>query len=112
MRKVSVIVPVFNAEKTLHRCVDSILTQTYSNFELILIDDGSQDQSGSICDDYAKIDERVTVVHKENGGPSSSRNKGLNICSGDYVCFVDADDRVEEGYIESFFRFDINVEKS
>jgi len=112
MRKISVIVPVYNAEKTLRRCVDSILIQTYSNFELILVDDGSQDHSGLICDDYVKIDERVVVVHKENGGPSSSRNKGLNTCSGEYVCFVDADDWVEERYIESFFHSEINVEKA
>lgn len=92
MPKVSVIVPVYNAEKTLHRCVDSILAQTFSDFELILINDGSIDGSRKICDDYALKDFRVVVIHKENGGVSSARNKGLDVAQGEWITFVDSDD--------------------
>lgn len=89
---VSVIVPVYNVEPYLHKCVDSINCQTYSNLEIILVDDGSTDGCGVICDDYAKVDSRIRVIHKENGGPGSARNSGLNICTGEYVMFVDSDD--------------------
>lgn len=90
--KISVIVPVYKAEKYLHRCVDSILAQTFTNFEIILVDDGSPDKSGEICDEYAAKDSRVRVFHKENGGVSSARNLGLENTSGEWVLFVDADD--------------------
>lgn len=90
--KISVIVPVYNAEKYLPRCIDSILTQCFTNIELLLIDDGSKDKSGDICDGYAEKDKRVIVFHKENGGVSSARNLGLDKATGDYVTFVDADD--------------------
>jgi glycosyltransferase involved in cell wall biosynthesis len=96
---VSVIVPVYKAEKWLHRCVDSILAQTMENFELLLIDDGSPDRSGEICDEYAAKDSRVRVFHKENGGVSSARNLGLDNAQGEWISFVDADDLVEENYI-------------
>ena len=97
---VSVIVPVFKAEKFLERCVSSILSQTYENFELILVDDGSPDGSPALCDTLAKTDKRIIVIHKENGGPSSARNAGLEKAKGEYVCFVDSDDAVDERYVE------------
>ena len=92
----SVIVPVYNVEAYLPRCVDSILAQTYSNLEVILVDDGAKDKSGAICDDYAARDSRVKVIHKENGGLSSARNAGLDVAKGDYIAFVDSDDWVKE----------------
>lgn len=90
--KISVIVPVYNVEEYLKRCVDSILCQTFSDLEIILVDDGSPDNCGAICDEYAKKDERVKVIHKQNGGLSSARNAGLEIASGEYIAFVDSDD--------------------
>ena len=101
--KISVIVPVYNAEKYLHRCIDSILNQTFPDFELLLIDDGSKDQSGEICDEYAKKDSRVKVFHKENGGVSSARNVGIDNAVGEYICFCDSDDWVEKTWLLSFF---------
>jgi len=89
---ISVIVPVYNVEKYLNRCVDSIINQTYKNLEIILIDDGSTDNSGKICDTYSQQDKRITVIHKNNGGQGSARNIGLDICKGDYIGFVDSDD--------------------
>lgn len=93
--QISVIVPVYKAEAYLHRCVDSILAQTFQDFEVLLVDDGSPDRSGEICDEYARKDKRVRVFHKENGGVSSARNIGLDNLNGEYVCFVDSDDWVE-----------------
>lgn len=93
--KVSVIVPVYNAEKYLRRCIDSILGQTFTDFELLLIDDGSKDSSGRICDEYAEKDGRVRVFHKENGGVSAARNLGLDNANGEWISFVDADDWVD-----------------
>lgn len=90
--KISVIVPVYNVEKYLRRCIDSILAQTFTDFEVLLIDDGSTDTSGKICDEYAEKDNRVRVFHKKNGGVSSARNKGLDNARGEWICFVDADD--------------------
>lgn len=91
----SVIVPVYNVEKYVGRCVDSILAQTYENLEVILVDDGATDSSGTVCDAYAAKDCRVLVIHKENGGLSSARNAGLDICRGEYIAFVDSDDWIE-----------------
>lgn len=99
--KISVIVPVYNAEKWLQRCVDSILAQTFTEFELLLIDDGSTDKSLDICKNYAKNDTRIKVVHKNNGGVSSARNLGLDKASGKYVTFVDADDWVGTEYLNN-----------
>ena len=91
---ISIIVPVYKVEKYLRRCIDSILAQTYQNIEVLLIDDGSPDNSGEICDEYAERDSRVRVFHKPNGGVSSARNLGLKEAKGQYIGFVDADDRL------------------
>lgn len=93
--KISVIVPVYNVEEYLARCVDSILAQTYENLEVILVDDGATDTSGAICDDFAAKDSRVWVIHKENGGLSSARNAGLEAATGEYIAFADSDDWIE-----------------
>jgi len=103
--KYSVIVPVYNAEATLLRCVNSILAQTYPNFELILIDDGSTDTSSDIIDHYAALDSRIQAIHKSNGGVSSARNAGLAISSGEWVIFADSDDEILSGWIQSFDDF-------
>ena len=96
MSLLSIIVPVYQVEQYLEKCIKSILQQTFSDFELILIDDGSKDGSGKICDDYAKLDKRIKVIHQENQGVSSARNAGLNIAKGRYIAFVDADDWIEK----------------
>lgn len=102
--KISIIVPVYNVEKYLSRCIDSILAQTFTDFELLLIDDGSKDKSGEICDEYTKKDDRVRVFHKENGGASSARNLGLDYANGKYVVFVDSDDYISVSYLDSFYK--------
>lgn len=96
---ISVIIPVYNVEKFLKRCVDSVLNQTYENIEIILVDDGSEDMSPAICDEYATADARIRVVHKDNGGSSTARNEALRIMNGEFVCFVDSDDFVSCDYI-------------
>lgn len=98
--KISVIVPVYNVEKYLPRCIDSILSQTFTDFELILIDDGSPDNSGKICDEYAEKDSRVRVFHKPNGGVSSARNLGLDKASGEWITFIDSDDYIEQDFLD------------
>lgn len=98
---ISVIVPVYKVEKYIDKCVNSILNQTYKNFELILIDDGSPDKCPLICDNYAKDDERVKVLHKKNGGLSDARNFGLDYACGEYVTFIDSDDIVAPEYLET-----------
>lgn len=103
MPKVSIIVPVYNTKDYLHRCVDSILAQTFTDFELLLIDDGSTDSSGIICDNYSQIDSRVRVFHKKNGGVSSARNIGLDNANGEWITFVDSDDWVAAAYIEKLY---------
>ncbi len=92
MDKISVIVPIYKVENYLKKCINSIINQSYRNLEIILVDDGSPDNCGKICDEYAKQDKRIVVIHKENGGLSDARNKGLEIASGDYISFVDSDD--------------------
>lgn len=98
---ISIIVPVYNADKFLSKCLDSILTQTYNNIEIILVNDGSSDKSGEICDEYAEKDSRIKVIHKENGGQSTARNCALDICKGDYIGFVDADDWISSDMFET-----------
>lgn len=98
--KVSIIVPVYNTEKYLSQCVDSILRQTWSDWELLLVDDGSTDGSGALCDAYAVQDERVRVFHQPNGGVSSARNYGVEQAQGDWVCYVDSDDEVMPDYVK------------
>lgn len=97
---ISVIVPVYKVEPYLRKCVDSILNQTYTNLEVILVDDGSPDNCGAICDEYARKDSRVRVIHKENGGQASARNAALEVSSGEYVAFVDGDDWLDEHLYE------------
>ena len=102
MPKVSIIVPVYNTEKYLARCIDSILAQTFTDFELILVNDGSKDNSGKICDEYAQKDSRIVVIHKENGGVSSARNKGIDVAQGEWISFVDSDDWISSDFLSSF----------
>lgn len=99
---ISIIVPVYNSEKTLHRCVDSILNQTFDDWELLLIDDGSKDSSGDICDYYSSKDKRIRTFHKENGGASSARNLGLDNACGDWVTFCDSDDFVYPDWLNNY----------
>lgn len=94
--KISVIIPIYKVEQYLRRCIDSVLGQTHKNLEIILIDDGSPDSCGRICDEYKRIDDRIIVIHKENGGLSDARNAGLDIATGEYIGFVDSDDWIEE----------------
>ena len=98
---VSCIIPVYNTEKYLPRCIESVLAQTFVDWETLLIDDGSTDASGSICDEYAAKDERIRVFHKENGGISSARNLGLNYAQGEWIFFVDSDDSLPKTSLES-----------
>ena len=99
----SVIVPIYNVEQYLINCIDSIIAQNFENFEVILVDDGSPDNCGKICDEYAKKDKRIKVVHKENGGLSDARNAGLKIARGKYISFIDSDDTIEEGMYENLY---------
>ena len=101
--KISIIVPVYKVEQYLPRCIDSILAQTFTDFELLLIDDGSPDRSGEICDEYALKDSRIRVFHKENGGVSSARNMGLDNAKGEWIAFVDSDDVVTSAYLMDMF---------
>lgn len=100
MKKVSVIIPVYNVEKYFNQCMESVFSQTYANLEIILVDDGSTDNSGTMCDGYKEKDQRIVVIHKQNGGLSSARNAALEIATGEYVCFIDSDDFVENNLIE------------
>lgn len=111
--KISIIVPIYKVEQYLNRCVDSIINQTYQNLEIFLVDDGSPDKCGVICDNYAEKDNRIKVIHKLNGGLSDARNVALDLVSGDYVMFVDSDDWIEpntcENLIELLNRFDADI---
>ena len=98
---ISVIIPVYNVESYLKRCIDSILNQTYKNLEIIIVDDGSTDASGQICDEYEKADSRIKVLHKENGGQGSARNMALDMCTGEYIAFVDSDDYILDNMYET-----------
>lgn len=103
--KVTIIVPIYNVKHFLPKCIESILSQTYKNIELILVNDGSKDGSGEICEKYGEQDSRIKVLHKDNGGLSDARNKGLELATGTYVSFIDGDDWVEEDMIENLLRF-------
>ncbi len=102
---ISVIIPVYNVEKYLVRCIESVCGQSYQNIEIILIDDGSTDRSGQICEDKSKEDNRIIVFHKKNGGQGTARNKGLDLCTGEYITFLDSDDMMEASCIEELYRF-------
>lgn len=99
---ISVIVPVYKAEKVIARCIESVIAQEYQDWELILVDDGSPDRSGEICDEYAKKDARIRVIHQKNAGASAARNHGMDEAKGEYICFIDADDYVTERYLADF----------
>lgn len=101
---ISIIVPVYNVEQYLPRCIDSILAQSFPDFELILVEDGSPDNCGVICDEYAARDNRVRVIHKENGGVSSARNAGLDAAAGEYIMFCDSDDYVSPDWVQQLYR--------
>lgn len=101
MTLVSVIVPIYNVDKYLRRCIDSIVNQTLRDIEIILVDDGSLDSCPTICDEYALVDKRIKVIHKQNGGLSSARNSGFETCSGEWVCFIDSDDWLIDCHLSS-----------
>lgn len=101
---ISVIIPVYNCEKFINRCVESVLKQSYKEFELILVNDGSTDSSGEICEELKSHDDRIHVIHKVNGGVSSARNAGLNIAQGEYIAFIDADDWVDSNYLSALIK--------
>lgn len=100
---ISIIVPIYNVGRYLEQCLISILEQTYRNLEIILIDDGSTDTSGAICDSYQKNDDRIKVIHQKNGGLSRARNVGIKLAQGTYLAFVDSDDWIEKDYIEKMY---------
>lgn len=100
---ISVIIPIYKVEQYLNECIDSVLCQTYENLEIILVDDGSPDRCGEICEEYKKKDNRITVLHKDNGGLSDARNAGLDICKGEFISFVDSDDYVSNVFIETLY---------
>ena len=104
MAEISIIVPVYNVEKYIRKCVDSIIAQTFSDIEIILVDDGSTDSSGIICDEYSSIDSRIRVIHKKNGGLSSARNTGIEEATGDYLGFIDSDDYISSDMFEVLYR--------
>ena len=112
-KKISVIVPVYNVEEYLKECVESLISQTWDNYEIILVDDGSTDSSGKICDFYAMSNENISVIHKKNGGLSSARNAGIPFATGKYIAFVDSDDKVHQDYlkimIELMIKYDADL---
>ena len=97
---ISLVIPVYNVEKYLDKCMESVLAQTYDNYEVILVDDGSTDNSGKMCDEYAERDSRVTVYHQKNSGVSVARNVGIENAKGEFISFIDSDDWVDESYLE------------
>ena len=110
MPKISVVVPVYNVEKYIRECIDSLLNQSFSDFELILVDDGSTDFSGNICDSYKEQDARIKVFHKKNGGVSSARNLGIEKSVGIWIAFVDSDDYVDGKYLENLYKSACNCD--
>lgn len=110
---ISIVIPIYNVEKYLYKCLESVINQTYKKLEIILVDDGSLDNCGRICDEYATIDKRVKVIHKKNGGLSDARNAGIDIATGKYIAFIDSDDYVDLDYIEYLYnliiKFNVNM---
>lgn len=100
---ISIVLPIYNVENYIEKCMESVLNQTYKNIEIILVDDGSPDNCPIICDQYVKEDNRVKVVHKENGGLSDARNAGIKVANGDYITFIDSDDYVDKDYVEFLY---------
>ena len=110
---ITVIIPIYNVQQYLPKCIESVLNQTYSNLEIILVDDGSSDLSGSICDEYAERDKRIKVVHQETGGVSSARNTGLDHATGEFICWVDSDDYISSSLVAELYalvmKYDVNI---
>lgn len=106
--KISIIIPIYNSEKYLRQCLNSVQSQTFADFEVLLINDGSNDNSGKICDEYAAKDTRIKVFHKENGGVSSARNLGIDEAEGEWICFVDSDDVLEENYLTTLVKSSVD----
>jgi glycosyltransferase involved in cell wall biosynthesis len=102
--KVSIVIPVYGVEKYIGACIRSLQAQTYTNLEIILVDDGGKDRSAAICEEYAAVDNRIRVIHKPNGGAASARNVGIDAATGAFICFVDGDDVVEENYVEHLWK--------
>lgn len=100
MNKVSIILPIYNVEKYLEKCVNSVINQTYQNIEIILVDDGSKDSSGRICDELVESDNRIKVIHKKNGGLASARNAGYEVATGEYLMYIDSDDVIKNDIAE------------
>lgn len=107
---VSVILPIYNVEQYLEECIESVIRQSYKRLEIILVDDGSTDNSSSICDRYAKLDSRIKVIHKENGGLSDARNKGILASTGSYIALVDSDDLIADTFVENLYNACINAQ--
>ena len=101
---ISIVIPVYKVEKYLEKCIESIINQTYKNLEIIIVDDGSPDNCPQMCDEFAKSDKRIKVIHKENGGLSDARNAGIDIATGKYITFIDSDDYVSDDYVEYMYR--------
>ncbi len=101
---ISVVIPAYNVGKYIDKCIDTVLTQTYSNIEIILVDDGATDDTAEICDNYAKKDNRVKVIHKKNGGLSDARNAGIDAAKGKYITFIDSDDYIADDYVEFLYK--------
>ena len=108
--KVTVIIPVYNSGKYISKCIESVLSQTYKNIEIILVNDGSKDNSGEICEKYKSLDKRIQVFHRVNSGVSASRNYGISKSTGKYICFIDSDDWIESRFIENFFKNGIEID--
>ncbi|UOK56378.1 glycosyltransferase [Bacillus sp. OVS6] len=108
MPAISIVVPIYNVEKYLHKCIDSILSQNFTDLEIVLVNDGSTDSCGRICDEYSIKDNRVKVIHKKNGGLSDARNTGIEISTGDFIGFVDSDDWVEPNMYETLYNLCIS----
>lgn len=106
---ISVIIPVYNAENYVGRCIESVQAQTYNNWQMILVDDGSKDKSLEICQKYADVDDRISVIHQENAGPGIARNTGIAKTSGNYVVFIDSDDYIEKDYFQLLSKHDEDV---